>query len=35
MNDVELDEGNLAAAHLVHAGLILRAPGIREGEPVE
>src|SRR5262245_19504052 len=35
MDDVELDEGNLAGAQLVHARLILRAPGVREGKPVE
>src|SRR5262249_61922509 len=34
MDQVELDELDLARAHLVHAGLILRTPGVRESEPV-
>src|SRR5262249_56970136 len=34
MDQVKLDELDLARAHLVHAGLILRTPGVRESEPV-
>src|SRR5262249_17749009 len=32
---VELAERDTAGAHLVHGRLVLAAPGIREGEPVE
>ena len=35
MQHVELAERNTAAAHFVHGALVLAAPGIREGEPVE
>src|SRR5262245_3400418 len=32
---VELAERHAAGAHLLHRGLVLAAPGIGEGEPVE
>src|SRR5262249_10284382 len=35
VNDVELDEWLPAGTDLVHSGLILGAPRIREGDPVE
>ena len=35
MQHVELAERNCTVPHLVHGGLILAAPGIGEGEPIE
>ena len=32
---VELAEWNAAGAHLLHGGLVLAAPGVREGWSVE
>ena len=35
VEDIELGERDLTRADLLHRGLILIAPGVREGEPVE
>src|SRR5215467_3400893 len=35
MQYVELAEGNVPVAHLIHRALVLAAPGVREGKPVD
>ena len=35
VQQVELREGQAAAPYLLHGGLVLPAPGVREGSPVE
>src|SRR5215471_7315380 len=35
MQYVELAEGNVPVAHLIHRALVFPAPGVREGEPVD
>ena len=35
VQQVELAERNVPVAHLIHRALVLAAPGVRKGEPVD